>query len=137
MLILITENSLLFVSRELNTGAINGSIYSRIRIYNKRGRDKLFIHAGNTVVTELGAIRHAGRANFIYCPLTAKDTRQTGERERAEMRLQVTERIVLIYSNVSVVRAGKNRYRIRGENVTAKHCRECGTGGRGVKGSGG
>lgn len=50
------------------------------------------------------------------------------------MRLQVTERIVLIYSNVSVVRAGKYRYRIRGENVTAKHCRECGTGEKGASG---
>lgn len=50
------------------------------------------------------------------------------------MRLQVTERIVLIYSNVSVVRVGKYRYRIRGENVTAKHCRECDTGEKGGRG---
>lgn len=53
------------------------------------------------------------------------------------MRLQVTERIVLIYSNVSVVRVGKYRYRIRGENVTAKHCRECGTGEKGDGGRNG
>lgn len=42
-----------------------------------------------------------------------------------EMRLQVTERIVLIYSNVSAVRVVSIGIAFA-ENVTAKHCRECG-----------
>jgi len=57
------------------------------------------------------------RANFIYRSYRCRRCSPLPPRQTEnEMRLQVTERIVLIYSNVSAVRVGEYRYRI---------CREC------------
>lgn len=69
---------------------------------------------------------------FIALTVAEDAPRQT----ESEMRLQVTERIVLIYSNVSAVRVDRYRYRICREcnGETLQRMRRGGDGGRGRRG---
>jgi hypothetical protein len=53
------------------------------------------------------------RANFMY--RSYRYRKRFSVEDDGEMRLQVTERIVLIYSDVSVLGIGDYRYRIRRE----------------------
>lgn len=69
---------------------------------------------------------------FIVFIVTEAFLRIASTRGEDEMRLQVTERIVLIYSNVSVVGVGESIGIAFGENVTVKHCWECAANGAGL-----